>query len=149
MTATGNGGPVGQLIVQCVAVVAYARLDHQSPRIGARAACHPARRPVADQRFDSADGAADVLALGRLIYTLIVDPAPTVADDFMARFDEGGQRPWIALKCANHPKHAGFDVEVPEDAQQAPDANSRSIFKDRLHQWVALSGIRRCADVIE
>ena len=95
--------PVGQVVIVGVRVVEEAAvLAHQTPSVGAGAAGVPAQRALAGEFRENTDGLEHVFTLLGLIHVLVVDPAITVAADFVAVGDHGlddlrmmlrGQRP--------------------------------------------------------
>jgi hypothetical protein len=72
----------------------------------------------------------------RLVDVLVVDPAPAVAGDLVAQFDEGGGEVGVALQRHADAEHGERQPRFLELAQDAPDAGARAVFVDAFHAQV-------------
>jgi len=92
MRQTCDRDPIGQFIVQRIAVVMKAAMfDQETARVGAGPPGHPAHRLDAGDFLNAFGGLMDMAALLRLTDKMIIDPAQAVADDLMTAFDEGAR----------------------------------------------------------
>ena len=140
--------PVGKLVAERIAVVEEAALLHQEAAgVRARPAGHPADGALARQPFQPLDGAADMLALDLLGHMLVVEPAPAVADDLMAAFDDGLGRIGVALQPHDHSPDAGLYVAFLEDAHEPPEAAPAAVFEGAFHDHVAHALVGREARI--
>ncbi|MNN27558.1 hypothetical protein D3C81_1410970 [compost metagenome] len=139
-------GPEGQVVAVVVGVVQEAAvLDDKPARVGAVAAGVPAQRQLAGQLLDDLHADAHVLALGGFVHVLVVDPAPAMAGDLVAQFDEGAGQFRMALQRHRYAEDGQRQAALLELAQDAPDAGARAVFIDALHAHVAV-GVGRGAD---
>src|SRR5579872_4617278 len=150
MSAAADLDPEGQLVAEIVAIVRKAAmLDQKSARVDAWPAVEPSDRRRAGQLLDSGDGELDMLPLLVFRRLMIVEPAPAVADDFVARLGKGAGQFGIHLQAANHAQHADLHTKALEDAQQPPAADPRPIFENRFNKKAAPAAIGREADIGE
>src|SRR5579863_5814861 len=148
MKSTADIDPERQFVAEIVAVIEIAALlDQQTARIGAGPAAEPADRRLACQRHDSLSRKPDVLSLLLLAHRRVVDPSPSVADDFVALLDKGADKIGIGPEAPDNAEDADLDVKCLEDAQEAPAADARSIFERRLDHGAARPFIGGKADV--
>src|SRR5277367_433484 len=107
MRATIACDIVGQLVVVGVAVVQKsAFLHHQPTRVYARPiAAIPTERPLADGFLQAFDRELDMTALLGLAQFEMLDPAPAMAADVVARGLDRSRRRRIALES----QRAGVD----------------------------------------
>ena len=90
-----------------------------------------------------------MLALFRLIHVVVVDPAPSMADDLVAILEERLHRRGALLHRADYTEDADFDVEFLEYAKEAPHADPRAIFEYRLDDRAAYAEISGETDVAQ
>ena len=67
----------------------------------------------------------------------------------MPVFDESGDRFRLLVKGAYHAKNTDTHVELPEDAEQAPDADVGTVFEGSLKHWAAQTLIRWKPDIVQ
>jgi len=115
--------PERQLVTVVVRVVLVAAvLDHQTSRVRTVATGIPAHRPQAPGEFKNAlRGHANVLTLHRFRHLLIGYPAPAMAGDFVAGFDQCPCEFRMALQRHRHTKHRQGQTTPPELPEQSPD----------------------------
>ncbi len=136
--------PERQVVAVVVAVVLEAAdVAQQPPRVGAVAPGVPAGRRLAGERSDRLDAGQHVSVLRGFVDLLVVDPAPAVARDLVARFDERARDLGVALQGHAHAEYRQRQAAALELAQDAPHAHARAVFVDRLHAQVAVRVGRR------
>ena len=139
--------PVREVVVVGVGVVEEAALfHHQAPGIGTEAAGVPPERPAARHPGEAVDGEADVLALHGFLDELVIDPAPAVAHDLVARFDDGRRRLRVALEGHADREDADLDSALGEHPHQAPEADTAAVLVDRLDLQIPHARQRLGAD---
>src|SRR6516225_804505 len=109
----------------------------EAARIGTWPPGHPADRTGAGDALDRLDTEADMLALDLFRDHLVVEPAIAVADDLMPVFDKGVSEFGVALGCFGDRQQTHLDPEPAEQAQQAPAADARAVFENRLDHRAA------------
>jgi hypothetical protein len=83
------------------------------------------------------DRPTDVLSLFGRAELVVLDPAPSVAADVVARGGDGFGGRRIALECEGAPVDRHRHIALGECAQDAPEARSAAVFVDRLDREVA------------
>ena len=80
-----------------------------------------------------------MLALSGFVNSLVVDPAPTMASNFVAEFDKGSGQFGVALQRHADPKHRQRQTPCFKCFQDAPDPCTRAVFVNAFHGQVAIS----------
>ena len=112
-------------------------LDHQPARIGTVPPRVPARGRRAGHARQRIDGDPQMLALGRLVDVLVVDPAVAMAGDLVAEIDEGRCQLGVALERHRHAEDRQGQAAPLELAQDAPGAGPRSVLVAGFHRQVS------------
>ncbi len=129
--------PERQVVAVIVAVVFQpAVIGHQAPGPRAVAAGVPAQRARSGELLNGVEPTAHLLALGRFVNVLVVDPAPAVAGDFMAQFNQGRRDFRIALQRHADTKHRERQLAPFEFAQDTPYTRPRAVFINAFHAQV-------------
>src|SRR5262249_58457963 len=150
MAAAGDLHPIGELVVESIAVIEErAGLNQKFAGVLARPSVEPADRRAAGELANALDGEPDMLAFHRLVHVVVVDPAPAMADDLVTFSEKRLNRLAALLHGAYYTKDTDLDLELPEDAEQPPYADARAVLEHRLDDWAADAVIGRETDVVE
>ncbi len=117
----------------------------QAARIRADAACIPANRAGAGQAFNHLNTAGDFRAFRRLIYIMIINPAPGMGSDLMARICEGARHSWVQLQSAAHAIDGQWQLAFGKGAQNAPHTGARAVVELAVHGAITLTKYGRSA----
>src|SRR5262249_54865869 len=119
MAAASDLHPIGELVVESVAVIEEAAGLHQKfAGVLAWPSVEPADRRTAGKLANAFDREPDVLALGCLVHVVVVDPAPAVTDDLMPFSKKRPHRLAALLHAADYTEDTDLDSELPEDAEE-------------------------------
>ncbi|RMN90754.1 hypothetical protein ALQ49_05903 [Pseudomonas syringae pv. apii] len=132
--------PVRQVIVVGVAIIKKAAFLHdQPPCVGPGAAGVPAQWAFAADFGQNLNGLTHVLALLGFVHVLVVDPAITVAADFVTVGDHCANNVRVTLRRHGDSEDGQGNVELFEQLENAPHAGSTAVLVQRLHAHVALA----------
>src|SRR3984893_1058186 len=138
MASRSDRDPIGQLVVERVAVVEKAaKLEMKPASVGARPARHPPDWTHPGDALDRLDAEPDMLALDLFRDRLVVEPAIAVADDLVAVLDEGPGEFGVTLGRLRHCQQADLATDRAEQAKRPPPADARAVFEYRLDDRAA------------